>query len=173
MKKTRRGISGFYKSNQSQAFMLVWDFVELVWVAILELGKKKMGLCNAFCSDLLESSYGAVPNFVGQKTSTKSRTREIKHTSLQNALHNPPGVFGGGIKNCSNRDYCKKSTRSHSHFFDRDPILGFRSRKKVENLFDRTYVTWLCFIWKNTWISFGWILIQQKLGTITYNLEFV
>ena len=67
------------------------DFVELVWVAILELGQKNMGLCNAFCSDLLESCRGAAPNSVGQTTSTKSTSRELKHTSLQNALHNPAG----------------------------------------------------------------------------------
>ena len=58
---------------------------------------KQMGLCNAFCSDLLESSRGAAPNSVGQTTSTKSTSRELKHTSLQNALRNPPGVLGGGI----------------------------------------------------------------------------
>ena len=77
---------------------MVWDFVELNSGAILEIGLKEMGLCNAFCSDLLESPRGAAPNSVGQTTSTKSTSRELKHTSLQNALHNPPGVSGGGIK---------------------------------------------------------------------------
>ena len=75
---------------------MVWDFVELNSGAILEIGLKEMGLCNAFCSDLLESPRGAAPNSVGQTTSTKSTSRELKHTSLQNALHNPTGVFGGG-----------------------------------------------------------------------------
>ena len=74
---------------------------------------------------------------------------------VQPPTSNPLKIAATGIKN---------STRSNFH------CLASTSRWKTCSIAPMSLGR---FIEKHMDVSFGWILSQQKLGTITYNLEFV